>query len=66
MTLSSYTTWAVEYLDATTGEACRVPCLDEQHARKTAAEMFDVLCSVRVVSTVRTVQQPQPQPGESK
>lgn len=61
-TLSSFTTWAVEYLDPYTGEPGSVPCLDEPHARKTAAEMFDVLCSVRVVSTVRTVKQPQPQP----
>ena len=61
-TLSSYTTWAVEYLDATTGEACRVPCLDERDARKTAAEMFDTHYSVCVVSTVRPVKQPQPQP----
>ncbi len=59
MTLSSFTTWAVEYLDPYTGEPGSVPCLDERDARKTAAEMFDTHYSVCVVSTVRTVQQPQ-------
>ena len=61
-TLSSFTTWAVEYLDANNGLTMSVPCLDEPHARKTAAEMFDTHYSVCVVSTVRTVKQPQPQP----
>lgn len=61
-TLSSYTTWAVEYLDANNGLATTVPCLDERDARKTASEMFDTHFSVCVVSTVRPVKQSQPQP----
>lgn len=58
-TLSSYTTWHVTFIDETTGETCRVPCLDERDARKTAAMMFDTHYSVCVVSTVQPVQRPQ-------